>query len=222
MPGSPQPARRPDAEPQVPQHGGFRRLKSFQIAQLVCDVAVRFCDKYIDPRSRTHDQMVQAARAVVENVAESCQASNKSKKTELKFMSAATSSLNELQLDLEDFLHQHGRKVWSQDDPRWASLLDRRCKTADEVADWAKETYTLAKHPSIALAAADGGSSIAPPVVPGKSTYPEIAANAAIVLIAVARSHLDRQLAALKRAAGQQRGFIRQPDQIPSDKPGSE
>jgi hypothetical protein len=30
-------------EPLIPKHGGYRRLKSFQVAQLVYDVTVRFC-----------------------------------------------------------------------------------------------------------------------------------------------------------------------------------
>jgi len=54
----------------IPQHGGYRNLKSFQIAQLVYDVTARFCDRYIDKRSRTHDQMIQAARSGVQNIAE--------------------------------------------------------------------------------------------------------------------------------------------------------
>ena len=49
------------SEPLIPKHGGYRNLKSFQVAQLVYDVTVRFCDRYIDRRSRTVDQMVQAA-----------------------------------------------------------------------------------------------------------------------------------------------------------------
>lgn len=32
----------------IPKHGGFRKLRSFQVAQLVYDVTVRFCDRYID------------------------------------------------------------------------------------------------------------------------------------------------------------------------------
>lgn len=218
MPGSPQPARRPDAEPQVPPHGGYRRLKSFQVVQLVYDVTVRFCDKYIDPRSRTHDQMIQGARTIVENVAESSQAAATSKKAELKLTSAARTSLENLRQDFEDFLHQHGRRVWSQDDPRWASLVDRRCKSADEVADWVKEAYALGKHPAIAIASADGDNASDPPVASGKSTYPEIAANAAIVLIAVAHSYLERQLASIKRSIEQKAGFSRQLDPIQSEK----
>ena len=63
-----------EPETLIPKHGGYRNLKSFQVAQLVYDVTVRFCDRYIDPRSRTHDQMVQAARSGVQNIAEGSQA----------------------------------------------------------------------------------------------------------------------------------------------------
>jgi hypothetical protein len=47
----------------IPKHGGYRNLKTFRLAELIYDVTVRFCDKYIDRRSRTHDQMVQSARS---------------------------------------------------------------------------------------------------------------------------------------------------------------
>ena len=60
-------------EPLIQKHGGYRKLKSFQVAQFVYDVTVRFCDRYIDPKSRTHDQMVQAARSGVQNIAEGSQ-----------------------------------------------------------------------------------------------------------------------------------------------------
>jgi hypothetical protein len=54
---------RPHASNLIPSHGGYRELKSFQQAELVYDATVKFCDKFIDRRSRTHDQMVQAARS---------------------------------------------------------------------------------------------------------------------------------------------------------------
>ena len=54
----------------IPKHGGYRKLKGFQIVQLVYDVTVRFCERYVDKRSRTTDQMVQAARSGVQNIAE--------------------------------------------------------------------------------------------------------------------------------------------------------
>ena len=70
------------SEPLIPKHGGYRKLKSFQVAQVIYDVTVRFCDRYINKRSRTHDQMVQAARSGVQNIAEGSQASGTSKKTD--------------------------------------------------------------------------------------------------------------------------------------------
>jgi hypothetical protein len=78
-----------EPEPLIPKHGGYRKLKSFQIAQLCYDVTVRFCDRTISPRSRTHDQMVQAARSGVQNIAEGSKASGTSKKFELKLTKVA-------------------------------------------------------------------------------------------------------------------------------------
>ena len=83
------------SEPLIPKHGGYRKLKSFQVARLVYDLPVRFCDRYIGKRSRPHDQMVQAARSGVQNhalgVTEGSQASGTSKKTELKLTNVAVS-----------------------------------------------------------------------------------------------------------------------------------
>jgi hypothetical protein len=73
----------------IPKHDGYRKLKSFQVSELVYDVTVRFCDKYIHLKSRTHDQMVQAARSGVQNIAEGSQTSGTSKKMELKLTNVA-------------------------------------------------------------------------------------------------------------------------------------
>jgi len=130
-----------DHEPVLPEHGGHRKLKSFQVAQLVYDVTVRFCDKYIGKKDRTHGQMVQAARSGVQNIAEGSQASGTSKKMELTFTNVARSSLEELRLDYEDFLRQRGLPLWAWEDPRRKVLVARRCKTANEVAQWVKEIH---------------------------------------------------------------------------------
>ena len=102
----------------IPKHGGYRKLKSFQVAQLVFDITVRFCDRFVDRFSRTRDQMVQAARSGVQNIAEGSQASGTSKKTELTLTTGARASLEELRLDYEDFLRQHGLPLWPREDPR--------------------------------------------------------------------------------------------------------
>jgi hypothetical protein len=56
-------------------HGGYRKLRSFQCAQLVYNATVVFCNRFVDKLSRTHDQMIQAARSGVQNIAESSKAS---------------------------------------------------------------------------------------------------------------------------------------------------
>ena len=128
-----------NTDPLIPKHGGYRKLKSFQIAQLIYDVTVRFCNRYVDKYSRTHDQMVQAARSGVQNIAEGSQASGTSKKTELKLTNVARASLEELRLDYEDFLRQRGCAIWERNDGRRQDLINHRFTTADEVAAWVRE-----------------------------------------------------------------------------------
>ncbi len=109
-------------EPLIPRHGGYRNLKSFQVAQLVYDVTVAFCDAHIERRSRTHDQMVQAARSGVQNIAEGSQASATSRKTEMKLTNVARASLEELRLDYEDYLRQRGLEQWPPGHAQAAAL----------------------------------------------------------------------------------------------------
>ena len=121
----------PDGDHLIPPHGGYRKLKSFQMAELCFDVTVRFCKRYVDRRSRTYDQMVQAARSGTQNIVEGSAASGTSKKTELKLTDTARFSLEELGRDYRDFLRQRSRKEWSYSDPtsprtRRRTLLDRR------------------------------------------------------------------------------------------------
>jgi len=122
----------------IPTHGGYRNLKSFQVAQVVYDLTVRFCNRYIDRKSRTHDQMVQAARSGKQNIAEGSIAAGTSKKTELKLTNVARASLEELHLDYEDFLRDRALPLWDRSDPRREELIARRPTSADEVAEWAK------------------------------------------------------------------------------------
>ena len=98
----------------IPAHGGYRELKSYQMAEIVYDGTVKFCDRFIDPRSRTHDQMVQAARSGGKNIAEGSQASGTSKKFELKLVGVARASLEELPGGLPGFSPPAQLKVVGQ------------------------------------------------------------------------------------------------------------
>jgi four helix bundle suffix protein len=200
-----------DREPLIPKHGGYRKLLSFQVAQLVYDVTVRFCERYIDRFSRTRDQMVQAARSGVQNIAEGSQASATSKKTELKLTQVARASLEELKLDYEDFLRQRGLRQWPREEPLRQELIDRRCRTADEVAAWVVEVsrrgYAIGGHGGPGGLCGQGQSTGSAKSTLSTRVYPELSANAALVLLAVACSLLDRQVARLAASFEEEGGF---------------
>jgi restriction system protein len=99
----------------IPPHGGYRDLRSYQMAEIVYDGTAVFCDRLINRRSRTHDQMVQAARRGKQNIAEGCMASGTSKKTELKLVGVVRASLEELLLDFQDYLRQKCLALWGKD-----------------------------------------------------------------------------------------------------------
>ena len=197
-------------EPLIPKHGGYRNLKSFQVAEVVYDLTVRFCDKYVDRFSRTRDQMVQAARSGRQNIAEGSMASATSKKTELKLTGVAKASLEELRLDYEDFLRQHKLPLWDRNDPRRAALIDARPSSADDVAAWAVAVKKSGHCGPSGLGGQAGGSTSTRSTASTQSTspdFPEIAANGALVLIAVATALLDRQMQAQAAAFEQEGGF---------------
>ncbi len=193
------------SEPLIPKHGGCRELKSFHVAQLACDVTVRSCDRYVERTSRTRDQMIQAARSGVQNIAEGSLASGTSKKSELKLTNVARASLEELRLDYEDFLRQRKLRMWDRNDPRRAELIARRPATADDVAAWARDMHEAGQ----SRRHGPGGKSTSstPSTMSISPTHPEIAANAVLALIAVATALLDRQLAAQASAFEREGGF---------------
>lgn len=164
----------------IPPHGGYRDLKSYQMAEIVYDATVAFCDRFIERRSRTHDQMVQAARSGKQNIAEASMASGTSKKTELKLIGVARASLEELLLDYQDFLRQRGCRVWEKDEPKAKALRALAYRV-----DRSYLTYTTYF----------------------EDQAPEVAANAAICLIHQTNYLLDQQLRALEREFLQKGGF---------------
>jgi four helix bundle suffix protein len=120
----------------------------------------------------------------------------------------ARASLEELRLDYEDFLRQRGLPFWDRNNPLRQELIDRRCATADDVAQWVREVHEER---------GQGGHS-------GRDeqgTYPELAANAALVLLAVACSLLDRQLASQAKTFENEGGFTERLYRVRSEKRAS-
>jgi restriction system protein len=152
-------------------HGGYRELKSYQAAEIVYDATVAFCDRFIDRRSRTHDQMVQAARSGKQNIAEGSMASGTSKKFELKLVGVARASLEELLVDCEDFLRQRGLPLWAKNHSQAQAVRKLAYEKNRSYATY--RTYV------------EGGSS-------------EVAANTLICLIHQTNYLLDQQLRQLE------------------------
>jgi restriction system protein len=167
-------------EPLIPPHGGYRVLKSYQMAEIVHDATVAFCGRFIDRRSRTNDQMVQAARSGKQNIAEGSAASATSRKTELKLVGVARASLEELLIDFHDYLRQHKLALWPKE---YAAAKEIRALAYR--TDRTYKTYRTYFETATA----------------------EVAANAAICLIHQANSLLDRQLRALEEGFVQEGGF---------------
>jgi four helix bundle suffix protein len=175
----------------IPKYGGYRKLKSFQVAQLVYDCTVAFCDRYIDRKSRTHDQMVQAARSGVQNIAEGSAASGTSKKIELKLTNVARASLEELLLDYEDFLRQRALSVWPGDDPRVQRIRNSQVKSIDELRKLLSDSSVW------------GGA----PRYSKEQLRQERGANAVICLIQQASYLLGRQIKYLEKNFLEEGGF---------------
>ena len=97
------------------QKGNYRNLIAYQKAECIYDVTYYFAHKYFEKGDRTIDQMIQAARSGKQNIAEGCSASTTSSETEIKLISVAKASLQELMLDYEDYLRVRGLELWAVD-----------------------------------------------------------------------------------------------------------
>jgi restriction system protein len=164
--------------------GGYRGLRSFRAASLVYDATVAFCARFLDPRSRTVDQMVQAARSGRQNIAEGSRASRNSSQTELRLVGVARASLDELLLDYEDFLRQRKMRQWAKEDPE--------AKAVCAVAAYRGETENRSDPTDPSDDAAAYRQWLG-------HKDPAVVANAIVCLIHQANYLLDRQLRALER-----------------------
>jgi len=86
---------RTDPKQRLRPGGGYRRLHSFQTATLIYDATVSFCERLIDPHSRTRGQMVQVARSGRQNIAEGNRAGATSSASEIHLTNVARASLDD-------------------------------------------------------------------------------------------------------------------------------
>jgi four helix bundle suffix protein len=200
---SPQPSAQATRPKRLRPAGGFRATGSFQTATLVYDATYWFCEKFLDPRSRTVDQMVQAARSGRQNIAEGSRAAATSSNTELRLLNVARASLEELLLDYEDYLFHRRLPQWAPSSKEALAVRGVGQQLGRDRGDQSgrsdqsdPQTQRRAQHAAYArwLEHAD----------------PAIRANAIICLIHQANYLLDQQLSALEQAFIEEGGYSEQ------------
>lgn len=111
----------------IPQKGYYRKLRVYQVAEIIYDVTYVFVKRFIGRGDRTADQMIQAARSGKQNIAEGSSAGSTSKETEIKLTNVAKASLQELLIDYEDYLRVRGLAQWDKDSEK-AVQTRRYCR----------------------------------------------------------------------------------------------
>ncbi len=156
---------------------GYKYLSTYILATVIHDLTVQFCKAFIDPRSRTVDQMVQAARSGKQNIAEGY--SMQSLEGYIKLLGVAKGSQKELAIDYEDYLRQHHLETWPKESPKIRKIRAFR-------AIWVK--------PNI-------------PNTSNLPTNPEVAANMMLTFCQMETFLLDKQIQALTQKFIKEGGF---------------
>ena len=170
----------------IRKSGGYRRLASFQAATMIYDATVWFCEKFIDTRSRTVDQMVQAARSGRQNIAEGSRAAATSSQTELRLVNVARASMEELLLDYEDFIRHRRLPMWTADSLEASQVRSVPRRLRDDRSDQTELTD---------LSDGQRWSMYAHWL---ENDHPAVRANAVICLIHQCNFLLDQQIDALE------------------------
>lgn len=156
---------------------GYKRLASYILATVINDLTVQFIDRWIDRKSRTVDQMTQAARSGKQNIAEGYTV--QSLESYIKLVGVAEGSIKELAADYEDFLRQRGLITWDKNDSRIRVFRDFR-------AVWISSNI---------------------PNTPNLPTTPEEAANMLLTFCQMETYLLKKQIEALKQKFIKEGGF---------------
>lgn len=156
---------------------GYKNLSSYILATVIHDLTILFVKRFINPKSRTKDQMEQAARSGKQNIAEGYSA--QSLESYIKLAGVAHGSIKELAIDYEDYLRQNNLKIWDKADPRVRVFRSFR-------AVW--------KIPNL-------------PNTPNLPADPEEAANMLLTFCQMETFLLSRQIEALKKKFVSEGGF---------------
>ncbi len=164
-------------------------LLTYRYAEIICDLNVEFCAKFVDRFSRTYDQMIQAGRSGKQNIVEGVGESDTTKKNEIKLLGIAKGSFEELLADYEDYLRQRKLLIYP--------------KSSREVAEFRELGYKLSALRNLS----DLGELRERPKMPESNVD---SANYMITLLHIETYLLDKQIKAMIEKFSTEGGFSEQ------------
>lgn len=170
-------------ENQKQYYSGYEYLLAYKITVPIYDYTVVFTERYIDYRSRTKDQMDQAARSGMTNIPEGFK--EQSLSSYIKLAGVARASFEELLNDYLSYARQNKISIWTKERVR-GEIWER-----GKIWDILTKTPTLPSSPSF-------------PPLPEKT---ERAVNLLVDLIRTANFLQDKLVASLKEKHMKEGGF---------------
>ena len=168
------------------KRAGYEYLLAYKITVPVYDYTVEFCNRYIEAKSRTRDQMIQSARSGMQNIAEG----NKQQSLQgyIKLSGVSRGSLEELLNDFLSYARQNKIAIWSPEKAK------REIREIGQIWEILKKTPTLPDSPNF-------------PPLPNRA---ELAVNLMITLINQANFLIDKLIVSLKEKHMKEGGFNEQ------------
>ena len=114
-------------------NGDCRNTYFYKKSQVIYDLTFFFVHKYLVPKDRTIDQMIQAARSGKQNFVEGMADGVTSTEMQIKLLNVGKSSLLELREDYEDYLRTRNLTIWDNSHPRYTSMV-HYCKYHNELS----------------------------------------------------------------------------------------
>lgn len=164
----------------------YKYLLTYRYSEIIFLLINIFCAKYIDKKSRTYDQMIQAGRSGKQNIVEAVGESLTTKKNEIKLLGYSNGSFEELIADVEDFLKLKGLQIYP--------------KTHPKITEFRQTGYRLSNVRNLS----DLGNLIEKPKFPGNPTDD---ANFLLTLLHMETFLLDRQIKAMVEKFAKEGGF---------------
>ncbi len=165
------------------KQAGYQYLLAYKITVPIYDYTVEFTKRWVSNYSRTVDQMVQAARSGMQNIAEGSK--QQSLSSYIKLAGVARGSLEELLNDYYAFARQNNIAIWEKE------RIRREIRERGEIWKILARNETLPFSPSF-------------PTLP---TSKEQAVNLLVDLIKIANYLIDKLVESLKEKHRTEGGF---------------